>query len=559
MMKLLASIVLLAFPVATGGIGTREVRLLPRQILENSGPGTQDKKLEVPDDAAQKEAEKTIRGIFKDDYAKRAPADRLALAKNLLRQGAETKDDNAARYVLLRESQDLAARGGDLDTAFRAVDEMCRVYATNPLALKNGVLAAAAGMPRTPEEQKAVAQAYVTLAEEACQARQFDLAAKAAQSALAAAKKGKDVPLVTKAESQSKAMAAVQERYERAKKSIETLAAAPDSPEANQAVGEFECFTLGDWEGGLPKIAKGSDPALKALAARDLSKPSEAAELSALGDAWWDRAEKETGLSRSNLRQRAAHWYEQAIAKLSGLSKVKVEKRLEELGGAKGDRNTAESPAARLVPTKGLVGQWLFDEGKGTTAADTSGRGNHGSLNGGVKWVPGVFGSALSFDGSAGFVSLGVSGLPASEAPKTVAWWQWVEKVHDGYGVMIAFSDIEKDMGLHALYWQGKVGMNIWGGAFLAAIDPPPGNQWLHFAYTFDGKTNRLYLNGELKDSSTASPLKGAVKRFEFGRWGGSRPGATANGHFAGILDEVRIYDRPLSDSEVQVLAKKRK
>src|SRR5262249_55205185 len=146
-----------------------------------------------------------------------------------------------------------------------------------------------------------------------------------------------------------------------------------------------------------------------------------------------------------------------------------------------------------------------------------------------------------------------------SEAPKTVAWWQWTDKVHDGYGVMIAFSDIEKDMGLHALYWQGKLGMNIWGGAFFAAIDPPPGNQWLHFGYTFDGKTNRLYLNGVLKDSSTASPLKGAVKRFEFGRWGGSRPGSPANGHFAGILDEVRLYDRPLSDSEVQVLAKKRK
>jgi hypothetical protein len=101
--------------------------------------------------------------------------------------------------------------------------------------------------------------------------------------------------------------------------------------------------------------------------------------------------------------------------------------------------------------------------------------------------------------------------------------------------------------------------MNIWGGAFLAAIDPPPGNQWLHLVYTYDGKTNRLYLNGELKDTTTASPLKGAVKRFELGRWGGSRPGAPADGHFAGILDEIRIYDRPLGEAEVRALSKKRK
>jgi hypothetical protein len=215
--------------------------------------------------------------------------------------------------------------------------------------------------------------------------------------------------------------------------------------------------------------------------------------------------------------------------------------------------------ASSSVPTKGLVGQWLFDEGKGPTAFDSSGKGNHGTLNSGVKWVRGVSGSALGFDGSTGFVSLGVSGLPASEAPKTVAWWQWVDKSLDGYHMMIGFSDIEKDMGLHSIIYNGKLGMNIWGGAFLAAIDPPPGNQWLHLVYTYDGKTNRLYLNGELKDTTTASPLKGAVKRFELGRWGGSRPGAPADGHFAGILDEIRIYDRPLGEAEVRALSKKRK
>jgi hypothetical protein len=176
-----------------------------------------------------------------------------------------------------------------------------------------------------------------------------------------------------------------------------------------------------------------------------------------------------------------------------------------------------------------------------------------------MKWVPGVSGSALSFDGTTGYVSLGVAGLPASEAPKTVAWWQWAEKGRNEYGMMIGFSDIDRDMGLHSIFYKGRMGMNIWGGAFLVAIDPPPPNQWQHFAYTFDGKTNRLYMNGELKDTSTAIPLKGEVKRLEFGRWGGSRPGAGANGYYAGILDEIRIYNRPLSEQEVQQLARKRK
>jgi hypothetical protein len=307
----------------------------------------QDKKLDIPDEAAQKDAEKIIKGLFKEDYAKRAPADRVALAKNLLRQGTETRDNDAARYVLLREAQDLAARAGDIDTALQAVEGICSLYATNHLTLKNAALAVAAGVLSKPEELKPLAQAYLALAEEASQARQFELAVKAAQGALAAAKRAKDLALVTRAESQSKALAGIQERFERAKKWVDALATSPDNLEANQAVGEFECLLLGDWAAGLPKLAKGSDATLKALAVKDLSQPTDGAELSALGDGWWDRAEKESGVPRSNLRQRAGYWYEKASSKLSGLSKIKVDKRLEDLGPATSGRNAPESPSPR--------------------------------------------------------------------------------------------------------------------------------------------------------------------------------------------------------------------
>lgn len=307
----------------------------------------QDAKLDVPDEAAQKDAERTIRSLFKDEYAKRAAADRIALAKNFLRQGMETKDDSSARYVLLRESQELAARSGDLETAVQAVEEMSRLYRVNPLSLRNAVLSMASAVLQKPEELKNLAQAYLALAEDACQGRQFDLAVKASQSALSAGKKTKDVAFVSKAESQSKVMVAILDRSEKVNKSADLLAANPEDPEASQAIGEFECFLLGDWESGLSKLVKGADPTLRALAARDLSKPSEGVALAALGDAWWDRSEKESDVSRSQLRRRAGYWYEQASAKLSGLSKVKVDRRLEELGSEKSGRGAPESSLAR--------------------------------------------------------------------------------------------------------------------------------------------------------------------------------------------------------------------
>ena len=339
---------------------------------------SQEKRADIPDETSLKDAEKTIKGLFKDDYAKRAPADRVALAKNLLKQGIDTKDSPAARYVLFREAQEIAAKAGDIETAFKAIEEMARTYATNSISLKNGALAAASGAPRTPEEQQVLVLAYLGLAEEAAQERQFDVAAKAAQSALAGARKIKDVPLLARAEAQSKAMSAISEKYDKVKKDMEVLAATPDNPEANQFVGEFECFFLSAWDTGLAKLAKGADPVLKALAAKDLSKPTEGADQASVGDGWWDRAGKETGQSKAALRQRAAHWYEQAIQKLSGLSKVKIEKRLAELKSAESSfAGLTKKPQIidvlrDLDTKKGLVqGVWklergvLFGEGTG--------------------------------------------------------------------------------------------------------------------------------------------------------------------------------------------------
>src|SRR5262249_40929284 len=51
--------------------------------------------------------------------------------------------------------------------------------------------------------------------------------------------------------------------------------------------------------------------------------------------------------------------------------------------------------------TSDLVAYWKFDEGSGTTTADSSGNGNTGTLMNGVQWVTGITGNALYFDGIA--------------------------------------------------------------------------------------------------------------------------------------------------------------
>src|SRR5262245_13069863 len=105
-------------------------------------PLQDDPRLPVPDAAALKESEKLIRELFKDEYAKKAPADRQILVRKLYQQAQESKDSPAPRYVLLRESADLAAEVQDLPDCFKSLDELGKAFRVEGWKLKFAALAA---------------------------------------------------------------------------------------------------------------------------------------------------------------------------------------------------------------------------------------------------------------------------------------------------------------------------------------------------------------------------------------------------------------------------------
>ncbi len=75
-----------------------------------------------------------------------------------------------------------------------------------------------------------------------------------------------------------------------------------------------------------------------------------------------------------------------------------------------------------------LLGWWSFDEGSGTVAKDGSGHGNNGTLNGGPTWVPGLYGTALHFNGQGAYVGTGKSLLNGLTG-FTMAGWISAEQV----------------------------------------------------------------------------------------------------------------------------------
>src|SRR5688572_15538908 len=297
-----------------------------------AGACQEDPRKPVPDAAAQKESEKLIRDLFKEEFAKRSAADRQALSRKLFQQAAESKDTPGAHYVLLRESADLAAEAQDVAGIFRSLEELAKHFQVDLPKLKLGALAGLVKSAKTPEENVALCGHHLRLADEAASAEDFDTARKALDAATPLARKGKDVALLSRVQAKDKDLAALKARGEILRKARETLASRPDVAASSLVVGQHECFTRGNWKDGLKLLANGTEGPLRDLAAKDLAEPAAAPQQAAVGDGWWDLGEKETSPAiKERLRARARGWYEKAAAGLTGLNKAKVDQRLKVL------------------------------------------------------------------------------------------------------------------------------------------------------------------------------------------------------------------------------------
>jgi hypothetical protein len=200
----------------------------------------------------------------------------------------------------------------------------------------------------------------------------------------------------------------------------------------------------------------------------------------------------------------------------------------------------------------GLVAAYAFNEGTGTTALDSSGTGNGGILSNAAWTTAGVFGSALSFNGSNAWVSIAdAASLDLTTAMTLEAWVRPSAITSDWRTIVLK----ERPSGFaYALYATdgasrppaGYVSIN---GSDVAAVAPGTLalNTWTHVAMTYDGATLRLYVNGQLA-SSRATTGSAAVSASPL-RIGGN---AVWGEWFSGVIDEVRIYNRALSQGEIQ-------
>jgi formylglycine-generating enzyme required for sulfatase activity len=299
------------------------------------GEGEAAEKSPEPNKTAQGKAESLIRDLFKAEY-KKAQSDRAAageLAALLLKEGKQTNDDPPLRFVALSQARDLAAQAGDIALGLEAIAELSKYFSIDTVAMKGALLATAAEQLTSAEAALLLvntALAWLEEAEKADNYKQTAAVVKAAQQAAQKVKEGK-LRLVGLISKRAQELDASRKEFERLKPFVDRLEKDKDDAEANLEVGKYLCIIKGNFKRGLPLLVKGKDADLKALAAKDLANPKDAKKQVALGDAWDKLAQELKTLPRRHLERRVCYWYERALPELTGLNKVRVSRRYDEL------------------------------------------------------------------------------------------------------------------------------------------------------------------------------------------------------------------------------------
>ena len=199
---------------------------------------------------------------------------------------------------------------------------------------------------------------------------------------------------------------------------------------------------------------------------------------------------------------------------------------------------------------KGLVAYWAFEDEKGVTASDSSGNGHDGELLGDPQWTDGYFGGGLEFDQAGDEVNIPFHKDLNSEA-FTVTAWANVEPGSTGHRAVISSRD-EPPVSGYLFYCEPGNTWQFWtGDGGWKSVQGPAVNigEWEHLAGTFaDGEMN-FYVNGEHVGNQDSEILLNTEQEFLIGA--GANERAVHEYLFKGKIDEVRIYDRALSEDEV--------
>jgi len=319
----------------------------------------------VPDEAAQRQALAGVHTAFAADYLKTNPTGQSALAQKMLALAIQTKDDPAARYMLLMESRRLATAAGDVPTALDAVEQIIGRFFVDRASLRSGTLDELSqknGLK--PSDIKLLCHVWYTAGAEAFAAEDYHALNRCIQRGNSVAGHSHDADLIADTQAKLRRWQQVIVAYELDKEALAILRQDPLDAKASTIVGRFYCFYRGEWERGLPLLAQCGDAALHDLARQDLQSRADSAAQVQMGDAWWDYSVKQDPGLAPWIKDRAIFWYEKALPSLSGITALRVKTRISQASRTKSIDLLAMLSEAKMQKNgwKKVAQGWAIEE-----------------------------------------------------------------------------------------------------------------------------------------------------------------------------------------------------
>ncbi len=211
--------------------------------------------------------------------------------------------------------------------------------------------------------------------------------------------------------------------------------------------------------------------------------------------------------------------------------------------------------------TTGLSAHWTFDEGAGSSAGDSSGNGNIGTLTNGPTWGTGIKGGSVVFDGTDDYIDIG-DGYADFTTGMTIAMWAKPTAV----GSWARFIEFSNGPDNNNISWaRDDTYPNLtffeFNGAALTGYVYVPyrleTNVWHHYVATIPAGaanatvTAKVYMDGELADTGSLNVPNNVTRTINYIA---RSVYCCTDAYFQGEMDDVRLYSRELSAADVAAL-----
>ncbi|MBC8216988.1 MAG: LamG domain-containing protein, partial [Planctomycetes bacterium] len=192
----------------------------------------------------------------------------------------------------------------------------------------------------------------------------------------------------------------------------------------------------------------------------------------------------------------------------------------------------------------GLVAWYRFDG----DASDSSGNNLHGTEVGDPTYEAGVFGQAISLDGDGDYVDCGLA--PKFDITEFITFTYWIKVVafDKSWNTVLSRGDDSWRSSRAGTnnFMEAAVGGT--SGNYTYGVTPVDDGEWHHVGWVYDGTMNYLYVDGEVDATEENS---GQITVSSYPLYIGDNSQATGR-FWTGLIDDVMIYNRALTQEEVQ-------